>query len=75
VKRLLLDLNIVLDIVLDRAEAASAARLCCRPRAGQGRVHPAHGHDHLLLSFSAPRLRFRSTRDRRNFAHLCGGIG
>jgi len=37
VKRLLLDLNIVLDIVLDRAEAASAARLWAALERGKGR--------------------------------------
>jgi len=37
VKRLLLDLNIVLDVVLDRAEAASAARLWAALERGKGR--------------------------------------
>ena len=43
-KRLLLDLNIVLDVVLDRAEAASAGRLwaALERRKGRGFV-PAHG--------------------------------
>jgi len=44
VKRLLLDLNIVLDVVLDRAEAASAARLWAALERGKGRGYvPAHG--------------------------------
>jgi predicted nucleic acid-binding protein len=44
VKRLLLDLNIVLDVVLDRAEAASAGRLWAALERGKGRgVVPAHG--------------------------------
>ncbi len=43
-KRLLLDLNIVLDVVLDRAEAASAARLWAALERGKGRGFvPAHG--------------------------------
>ena len=43
-KRLLLDLNIVLDVVLDRAEAASAARLWAALERGKGRGYiPAHG--------------------------------
>ena len=43
-KKLLLDLNIVLDVVLNRAEAASAARLwaALEIRKGRGYV-PAHG--------------------------------
>ena len=36
-KRLLLDLNIVLDVVLDRAESASAARLWAALERGKGR--------------------------------------
>jgi len=44
VKRLLLDLNVVLDVVLDRAEAASAARLWAALERGKGRGYvPAHG--------------------------------
>jgi len=44
VKRLLLDLNIVLDVVLDRAESASAARLWAALERGKGRGYiPAHG--------------------------------
>jgi predicted nucleic acid-binding protein len=44
VKRLLLDLNIVLDVVLDRAEAASAGRLWAALERGKGRGFvPAHG--------------------------------
>jgi predicted nucleic acid-binding protein len=44
VKRLLLDLNILLDVVLDRAEAASAARLWAALERGKGRGFvPAHG--------------------------------
>ena len=43
-KRLLLDLNIVLDVVLDRAESASAARLWAALERGKGRGYvPAHG--------------------------------
>ena len=43
-KRLLLDLNIVLDVVLDRSEAASAARLWAALERGKGRGYvPAHG--------------------------------
>ena len=43
-KRLLLDLNIVLDVVLDRAEAASAGRLWAALERGKGRGFvPAHG--------------------------------
>jgi len=44
VKRLLLDLNILLDVVLDRAEAAGAARLWAALERGKGRGFvPAHG--------------------------------
>ena len=43
-KRLLLDLNILLDVVLDRAEAAGAARLWAALERGKGRGFvPAHG--------------------------------
>lgn len=43
-KRLLLDLNILLDVVLDRAEAANAARLWAALERGKGRGFvPAHG--------------------------------
>lgn len=43
-KRLLLDLNIVLDVVLGRAEAASAGRLWAALEMGKGRGYiPAHG--------------------------------
>ncbi len=43
-KRLLLDLNIVLDVVLDRAESASAASLWAALERGKGRGYvPAHG--------------------------------
>ncbi|HEX7501110.1 MAG TPA: PIN domain-containing protein [Polyangia bacterium] len=43
-KRLLLDLNVVLDVVLDRAEAASASALWAALERGKGRGYvPAHG--------------------------------
>jgi len=56
VKRLLLDLNIVLDVVLDRAEAAQRGALVGRPRAGKGRGYlPVWSHYHFLLGSPRPR--------------------
>jgi predicted nucleic acid-binding protein len=44
VKRLLLDLNVLLDVVLERAEAPVAARVWAALEKGQGRGFiPAHG--------------------------------
>jgi predicted nucleic acid-binding protein len=44
VKRLLIDLNVVLDVVLDREHAASASRLWAALETGMGQgLVPAHG--------------------------------
>jgi len=44
VRRLLLDLNILLDVVLDRTEAAKASRIWALLEAGRGQGFvPAHG--------------------------------
>ena len=75
-KRLLLDLNIVLDVVLGSSRVGQRGALVGSLGAGQrsGLRSGPWGNHHLLLGCPRPGRGFRSTRDRRNLAGLCGRL-
>jgi len=67
------DLNIVLDVVLDRAEAASRARWGALERGKAGGTPGSWSHYHFLL-VSRAQGSLRSTRDRE-FCRPLRGVG